>query len=111
MKDGSTQETVFRTTTDKCVWSKLNPSEVYCAVPTEIPTGIYPDDWYRGNVQFADQIWHLDTVTGEVHIIANLLSLSNELIDVINPELDPKENFLYFMNKRDLTLWSLDLNE
>lgn len=107
--DNSTQEVVFRTLADKCVWSRLHTSDIYCAVPTEIPAGLYPDDWYKGNVSFVDQIWYLDSSTGEVRLLANLLNLSNDLIDAANLSLDPKENFLYFINKRDLTLWSLDL--
>ncbi len=108
--DNSTQAVVFRTLADKCVWSKMQTSDLYCAVPTEIPAGIYPDDWLRGNVSFVDQIWYLDSITGEVRLLANLLNLSDDLIDAVNLTLDPKENFLYFVNKRDLTLWSLDLN-
>ncbi len=111
MKDGSTQEVVFRTTTDKCVWSRKYVNELYCAVPAELPAGFYPDDWYRGNVSFVDQIWHLDTTTGEVHLVANLLNLSDSLIDAIDLKLDPREDYLYFINKRDLTLWSLNLNQ
>ena len=111
LKDNSSSETLFKTLVDKCVWSKIRKNEVYCAVPTEIPDGFYPDDWYKGNVSFVDQIWHLDVTTGEVHLLANLLNLSNTLIDATNLTLDPKENFLYFINKRDLSLWSLDLNQ
>jgi hypothetical protein len=110
-KENTSQDVTFKTIAEKCVWSKLHPNEVYCAVPAELPAGTYPDDWYKGNISFYDQIWHLDTLTGEVHIIGNLFALSNSLIDVINPTLDPKENFLYFMNKRDLTMWSLDLTK
>ncbi len=111
VKDGSTQDVIFKTLAEKCVWSKIRPTELYCAVPTDFPSAMYPDDWYKGNVSFTDQIWHLDSVTGEVHLMANLLNLSNSLIDATNLALDPKENFLYFTNKRDLTLWSLDLNQ
>ncbi len=111
IKDGVTQEILFKTLADKCVWSTLRKSEVYCAVPTEIENGVYPDDWYKGKISFIDQIWHLDTTTGEVHLLANLLDLSNKLVDATDLVLDPKENFLYFINKRDLTLWSLDLNQ
>lgn len=109
--DSSIQETVFRTLADKCVWSTLRKNELYCAVPTEIPSASYPDDWYKGSVSFLDQIWHLDTTTGEVHLLANLLSLSNNLIDATSLTLDPKEEILTFINKRDLSLWMLDLNQ
>ena len=105
------EDVVFTTFMEKCVWSKLHTNEVYCAVPTSIPRGNYPDDWYKGNVSFTDQIWLLDTDTGDVHLIANPLTLGNVLMDSMNLVLDPQENYLYFTNKRDLTLWSLRLSE
>lgn len=111
VKDSSSEEVIFRTLADKCIWSALRKSEVYCAVPSEIPDAIYPDDWYSGKVSFIDQIWHLDAATGEVHLLANLLDLSDKLMDATDLALDPNENYLYFINKRDLTLWSLDLNQ
>ncbi len=110
-KDGSKQELIFKTLSDKCVWSSLKKDEVYCAVPTQIPEAIYPDDWYKGSVSFVDQIWHLNTTTGQVHLLANPLQLADTLVDAIRLKLDPKENTLYFVNKRDLTLWALDLNQ
>jgi hypothetical protein len=108
--DGSTQEAIFKTLADKCVWSKKYPSDVYCAVPTEFPRGTYPDDWYRGAMSFVDQIWRLDTLSGDVELVANLFNQSQSLIDATNLMLDSKENFLIFTNKKDLTLWSLELN-
>ena len=110
IKNSISQEMPLKTLVDKCVWSSIRKNEVYCAVPTEIPDGIYPDDWYKGNVLFIDKIWHLDTATGEVHLLADLLNLSDKLIDATDLALDEKENFLYFINKRDLTAWSLDLS-
>ena len=111
IKDGKTTNVIFKTLVDKCVWSKIRKDEIYCAVPVEIPDANYPDDWYKGNVSFIDQIWALNTTTGEVYLLANLLELSNQLIDASNLVLDPKENYLYFINKNDLNLWSLDLNQ
>ncbi len=110
LKDGTSKAVIFNTLADKCVWSTLNVTDIYCAVPSEFPPALYPDDWYKGKVTLIDQIWHLDTSTGEVHLLANLLQLSDKLIDATNLTLDPKENFLYFINKNDLSLWSLDLN-
>ncbi|MDQ5893035.1 MAG: hypothetical protein QG640_45 [Patescibacteria group bacterium] len=110
-KNSSSQEVLFRTLADKCLWGTLRKNELYCAVPSEFPNGTYPDDWYTGKVSFTDQIWHLDTLTGEVHLLANLFDISKQAIDAVDLTLDPKENFLYFINKRDLTLWSLDLNQ
>ncbi len=111
IKDSKVGEVIFKTLADKCVWSTVRKNEVYCAVPTEIPNGAYPDDWYKGTVSFVDKIWHLDTSTGEVHLLGDLLKLSNKLIDATQLTLDPKENYLYFVNKKDLSLWSLDLTQ
>jgi len=109
-KDNNSKSIIFKTLAEKCVWSKISKNEIYCAVPSEFPTGMYPDDWYKGNVSLIDKIWHLNIDTGEVHLIADLFDLSKKFIDVVDMRLDPEENFLYFVNKNDLTLWSLDLN-
>ncbi len=111
LSKGSTVETVFNTLPEKCVWSNIRKNEAYCAVPTSFKDGNYPDDWYRGNVSFIDQIWHIDTDTGEVHMLANPLVTSDTIIDAVNLKLDQKENNLYFINKYDLSLWVLDLNK
>lgn len=110
-KDNSVQEVIFKTMPEKCVWSTLHKNEIYCAVPTEIPSAQYPDSWYQSRTTFVDRLWHLDTETGEVHLLTKLLEDSGDLIDAVDLNLDAKENFLYFTNKNDLTLWSLDLNE
>jgi hypothetical protein len=111
IKNGSSQELIFKTLSDKCIWSNIKKDELFCAVPTEIPDAIYPDDWYKGKISFIDQIWHVNTTTGEVRLLANLTQLSNKGIDAMNLTLDQKENTLYFINKEDLNLWALDLNQ
>jgi hypothetical protein len=109
--NGTSTEVIFKTLADKCVWSKLRKNEVYCSVPTEIPEGSYPEDWYKGSISFTDQIWVLNVLNGEVHLLANPINLTKSLIDATDLTLDPKENYLYFINKRDLSLWSIDLNK
>ncbi len=110
-KDNTTKEVIFRTLSEKCVWGNLRKNEVYCAVPTQIQDATYPDAWYKGDVSFKDQIWHLNTSSGEVHLVADPLSLADQSMDATNLILDSKDNFLYFVNKNDLTLWALDLNQ
>ncbi len=110
IKSGSTQTLAFNTLPEKCVWSTIKKDELYCAVPSQIPDGTYPEDWYKGSVSFSDKIWHINATTGEVHLIVDLLSAGKTIIDAENLQLDPKENYLYLINKKDLTLWSLSLN-
>ena len=111
LKTLTNSDLLFKTLSEKCVWSNVTKSDLYCAVPTQIPNGVYPDDWYRGRVSFIDQIWHVDTKTGENHQLADLIELSNTQIDAIQLTLDPKEDTLYFINKNDLSLWALDLKQ
>jgi len=100
---------VFRTLADKCVWGNFNLNMVYCAVPAQPVNGLYPDDWYRGLVSGADKIWQLNSTTGEIHLVSSIVDQSDRVIDAFNLGLDPKDEYLLFMNKNDLSLWSLDL--
>ena len=110
VKTGSSQDMIFNTMPEKCVWSTLQKNILYCAVPSTIPSATYPDDWYKGSVSFSDSIWEVDTTTGDAHQIVNLLKVAGTTIDATNLVLDPQENYLYFINNKNLTLWSLELN-
>src|SRR3989338_638162 len=96
---------------EKCVWSRKDSTVMYCAVPKE-SIG-YGDliTWYKGFVSFTDDIWKIDTKNNTANIILNLSNESGEPIDVIKPLLSDNEQYLVFMNKRDNTLWSLDLTK
>lgn len=99
-----------RTHTEKCVWSK-DGITLYCAIPKEIPNGFtYPDIWYQGEISYDDEIFKINTDTGEKTKISDL-SLENggETIDAINLSLDHTEERLFFMNKKDSYLWRINL--
>lgn len=102
--------TPVKTLADKCVWGNFYKEIVYCATPSQIPSGAYPDDWYKGRASFTDKIWQISALNGEVHLVTNIVDQSDRLIDVFNLGLDTKDDFLFFMNKKDLSLWSFDLN-
>ncbi len=97
---------------EKCTWSTLHPTLLYCGVPAFIPNGNYPDDWYTGITSFQDRIIVIDTESAETHIVLD----TNEPgildgADAINLMLDQDETNLYFTNKKDGTLWKLNLDE
>jgi hypothetical protein len=110
-KTSSSQDLPFVTLVDKCVWSKLNPVNLFCAVPVSAPSGTYPDDWYKGAASTIDQIIEVDTDTGNVHNVSSLSQDAKTSIDAEQLVLDSSERFLYFINKKDLSLWSVDLNK
>lgn len=106
---GTGSDAVVRTLADKCVWGNFYKEMVYCAVPSQPIAGTYPDDWYIGTVSFVDKVWALNSSTGEIKLISSIVDTSDRVIDVFNLGLDDRDGFLFFMNKNDLSLWSLDL--
>jgi hypothetical protein len=100
----------LRTQAEKCVWDS-GSIVIYCAIPKNISSGIYPDTWYQGEVSFNDQIWSIDTTTNSATILVDPLVSGGEEIDAIKIMLDTEENFLFFVNKKDSFLWSFDLRQ
>lgn len=91
---------------EKCVWSN-NDIDIYCAAPNIIIGGQYPDVWYQGLVSFDDYFIKINTITGDKTAIAN--SKEETPIDATYLFLDKTETKLFFINKKDSTLWSLNL--
>ncbi len=92
---------------EKCVFTKRSDA-LYCGVPVTIPPGAYPDVWYQGLVSFSDSIWKIDPVSGLSQVIFDPISISAS-VDLTKPVLSEKEDYLFFVNKNDETLWQLDL--
>ncbi|MEI6420081.1 MAG: hypothetical protein WCO30_00465 [bacterium] len=99
----------LKTLPEKCVWSKINDDLVYCAVPQQLPAGDYPDFWYQGQLSFNDDIWSINVSTGETKIISSLFYIGQPNMDAINLQVDKDENYLTFINKKDMQLWGLKL--
>lgn len=102
-------EASVKTLADKCAWGNNEKEMIYCAAPSEPISAIYPDDWYKGNISFTDKIWQINAVSNEIRLISSIVDQSDRVIDVSNLKLDARDEFLFFMNKKDLSLWSLDL--
>lgn len=105
LKDGTDVNTGLSGLPEKCVWAS-DSSAAYCGVPQYVPSAAYPDSWYQGLTHFTDAIWKIDPVTG---VTTKLTTGSEGLIDATNLTLARNNSFLYFVNKTDGTLWSLDL--
>jgi hypothetical protein len=108
-----TKGTFFQTSSatlpEKCVFSSKNVMIVYCAVPRPLPPGSYPEDWYKGKVQFTDALVRFDIEKNIELPIVNFEQEGGESIDAVNLSFSEKETFVYFQNKRDGYVWSFDL--
>lgn len=107
---GAVSSAPFTTLPEKCAWSELSETVIYCAVPEVRPSATYPDAWYQGRISFRDNIRRYDLTTGESRVVASLSDISQEPIDAIDLQLSPQEDYLTFINKRDRSLWSLRLS-
>jgi len=100
-----TSESLFiYTMPEKCVWANDNIS-IICGVPQSINGVEYPDAWYKGLVSFNDKIVQINT-NNKINV--NLYS-GGESLDLIKLKLNNYGNILIFINKKDSTLWSLDI--
>ncbi len=109
----TTSDAGILTLAEKCAWGNVYTAIVYCAVPSSLASasGTYPDDWYKGTISSTDKIWKTDVSTGDVELVSNLIGQADRAIDGFDLGLDPKDAILFFMNKNDLSLWSLDLSK
>ncbi|MFH1455303.1 MAG: hypothetical protein ABIF22_03225 [bacterium] len=101
----------IKTLADKCVWGNNNTKILYCAIPQTIIGGDYPDVWYKGLQSFSDNIWKIDTDTGNMTELYKIGSDENANIDAIDLKISLDDQYLAFSNKTDLSLWLLQLGE
>jgi hypothetical protein len=110
-KTNTVVPTTLKTIAEKCVWGTTSKTTLYCAIPNSIGGGSYPDNWYQGVVGFSDSLYKIDVVKGTATKLVGFTETYNQTFDMTNLVLSAKEDQLTFMNKTDLSLWSLRLNQ
>lgn len=109
LNDNKLSELLPTTLAEKCVWSIKNTDSVFCGAPTDQIERGEPDAWYKGATHFSDRIWLFDTKNDVSRFLAEPKSSLNVDIDVSEPKISPKEDYLIFTNHNDLSLWALKL--
>jgi hypothetical protein len=104
-----TKKLAISTLPEKCVFSNKNENTIYCASATSIPRGLLPDDWYKGKVSFNDFLWEFDIASNRSSSLY-LFEDSEKNFDITDTRITKDDKFLTFINKNDLTLWSLDID-
>jgi hypothetical protein len=100
LETGTQQSVPFVTIPEKCTW--YSDVEIYCGVPTEFPSGLYPDDWYKGSVVFSDILWKYNRETKERLQLGTFQSPT----DIFRIESYNDLGYLFFINKNNNELWS-----
>ena len=98
----------FPTLAQKCVWASDSVT-AYCALPGSIPQNAsMPDAWLDRSFQSADTFWKVDTKTGKSTRVVALENM-RESYDATELLLAPDESRLFFVNRRDAKLYSIEL--
>ncbi len=105
LNDGLEFNTGLSTLPEKCTWNTKSTT-IYCGSSIDISSGTYPDNWYQGSVHFNDSLWQINPQNGRTTLLDNG---EGNALDVTNPALDKNERYLFFVNKNDGSLWSLDM--
>lgn len=93
------------TLAEKCVW--LDAASVFCAVPKTIPAGtLLPDAYLRGEFNSSDRLVEISPDTGAVSPL-----FDEGDFDMANVLATKDKKRLFFVNRRDGTLWTLRLNQ
>jgi len=97
---------------DKCSWSPVS-SFLLCANDSDVFIGEngLPEAWYQGDVSFKDSLYVVAEDRGSF-ITRELINISDEAkesIDLIKPRFDSSSVYFSFTNKRDGSLWLLDV--
>ncbi|MHB1330682.1 MAG: hypothetical protein ACYCY6_01810 [Minisyncoccota bacterium] len=107
--NGTSLEILPATLSEKCVWSKQSTNILICAAGENGLEDDAPDAWYQGLTHYSDKIWRFNTDTETAEILLSPKANFDIDIDVINLILSPNEDYLFFTNKTDLSLWALKL--
>ncbi len=110
LKDGSSEANIsISGLIRKCAWS-LDNRTIFCAVPKNISEAeILPDDFYKGSFVSDDDFWKINLETGVKTILLEPWEKGNGIYDAIDLFLSPLEDYLFFVNKKDGLLYSIEL--
>jgi dipeptidyl aminopeptidase/acylaminoacyl peptidase len=106
LKTGLAQDLQTQTLAAKCVFGKTNKNKIYCGLDAALPQALWPDQWLQGAASTLDIIWEINLETGEKKIING-----ENFFDVNQIDISADDQFLYFGNKYDNSLWSLKLTD
>ncbi len=99
---------IIPTLVTKTTWSSDGKS-LYYALPGSLPENIVlPNDYFSKKLLTADTFWRLDFETGKRERIIEGSDIGTEF-DSINLFLSPKEDILYFLNRRDGKTYQIHL--
>ncbi len=93
---------------EKCAWGPIYRT-LYCGSAPNSSRSQLPDDWYQGLISINDMFWKVNTDNTDVTFIADPKKAIEKNFDVTLPLVDSNEQYLFFVDKYDDSLWSMRL--
>lgn len=94
------------TMASKCTWSKNNKN-VYCAVPVNVDKNLLmPNDYLNDKFYTKDFFWKVSIENGKKEKLVDE-KYAKEDLDASSLLISPNEDFLFFINKRDGSLFRI----
>lgn len=99
------QESNAITTPGKCAWA--GAKELWCAVSDSLPEqSVFPDEYLQGGLSGGDRLVRFDFTKKE-----SSYTLSQSSFDMSHLIITKAKDYLFFINRKDGTLWSLRLQQ
>jgi hypothetical protein len=112
MKSGRDAGLSFNPMPEKCVWSKIKTSGLYCATPIGYVDPSYIDEWHRGSASAKDALLYFDVATGASTILGIPGGDDGGVdTDVAELAVSPDSHYLLFIKKGDRSLWAMRLTQ
>ncbi len=91
------------TLVDKCAWAK-DSINIYCAVPQSWQDSVaLPDDYYKNTFLTIDDLWEINTETGEKNLVFQGIG------GVSNLDINSNNSSLIFISRNSRFLYQLNL--
>ncbi len=111
IRNGARHELPLGGLVAKCAWISESPVVVFCGISDPIGNISLPDNWLLGSVSLNDTGWLVHPLEGSAKSLGKFENVTGVAMDVMNPDASPDGEYVLFMNKNDLSLWSLRLSE
>jgi len=100
-----------KTLPEKCVFSIQKEDLLFCGATDQPERVSYPETWYQGATSFNDNLWKINLSSEEYDALLVNKEEVPESFDMTKLILSPRDEFILFVNKKDLTLWSIDITK
>ena len=112
IKTGQESGMSFDPIPEKCVWSSIATSTVYCAAPLQYVPPSYLDLWYQGAAALPDSLIMFDVAAGNTTLLATPGGGDGgDASDITGLAVSPDDHYLLFIKKGDRSLWGVRLTQ